>query len=1109
VGSKLSRQSAFTILRPFKTDSHHAIVPAARKSGLFTGGAAENKRQQGLADDITIPCIHCGFAMGPAVRFCGGCGRPKTLPSAFGHHALTFLQSSVPTGLVKHIQRSGNAILGERKHVTVLFVDILESTALIDKLDPEEALDVLGPLLRLLMDAVHQHDGFVNQTLGDGVMALFGAPIASEDHAVQACRAALAMRAAVQDLNQKTGSNIAIRIGINSGQVVIHSIGSNLAMNYDAVGKTVHLAARMEDLATRNTIVLTAATHRLADGFITAIPRGLIQVKGVADAVETFELIEVRKRTRWQVRSSRGLSVLVGRRDDLRSLTDAVERAAAGHGQALVLCGAAGLGKSRLVHDFIKHLSDDWTVFETACVSQRVNSSYHPVSSLIRNIFKIGPDDTPERVADRAQEIIGRLGPAMAVFLPPILSLLDIDSKDADWRKLEPTERRNKIIEAIKALVLNQERLTPLLILVEDLHWIDAETRLILHSVVAALRGTRILLIATQRPEGKRIERGLVRVDLSPLDGQNSGQLLDWLMGRDASLIPLKKTLLAQAQGNPLFLEELVQALKDQKALDGQPGNYRVASPAARIDIPQTISSVLAARIDLLDGLPKTLLQTSAVIGRDVSVALLSGMVGVAPDQLAGELDVLEHADFLRHNKTSAAAEYSFKHELTREVAYNTMLLGLRRSLHAKAVDIIETRFADRLDEHIDRLADHAFLADLWEKAVPYQLRSCRRALKRGAYHDAISIYQRGLETLSHWPPSTAKTKAEIDFRLTVVSALEPLGRHRQIAEVSREARVLADTGADPWRTAAVYCQLAVALWRLGEHDAAMAAAEAARAIAEQIKDPAFLFAAVHHIGFIHYARGEFAKAIESHQQCFQYETPQLDEKRAGWAAYPSVMVRTFLADSLIELGEFDRAQIMAEEASRRAEAADHAYSRVNINHVLGRLRTAQGRPDEAIPLLKLSWQICLEREMLQMYPIFAARLGEAYLAANDVDAAIEIMSAPEKLDVPLAEHAFGWRYLFVAQGRAFLAAGRHAEARSVAERALALAQERGEPPQQAYALKLLGDIAAVTSSSTSPEAADYVHRAHELARQCGMRPLMALCRETQVRLAAQRAAAE
>ena len=938
-------------------------------------------------------------------------------------------------------------MLGERKQVTVLFADIRGSTALIDKLDPEEALEILGPVLQLLMDAIHQHDGFVNQVRGDGVMALFGAPIAIEDHAVQACRAALAMQARIDELNRDGPNDIALRVGMNSGEVVIHSIGNDLAMNYDAVGKTVHLAARMEELATPGTTLLTAATHKLARGFISAASRGAVAAKGIAEIVETFELIAMRATTRWLARSSqRRHSILVGRQAELRSLRNTLQSVADGNGQALTVVGGAGLGKSRLIHDLVRSLPDPWRVLEAACVPQRTRSSYYPISNLISAVFGIANDDTPDTVAKRVREEIGALNSNLSAFLPCFFSLLDLSTDDHEWKNLEPYEKRRETIEAVKALMLCQERRTPLVVLIEDVHWMDAETGLILNNLVGFVRGVRIFLIVTQRPESDWTERGLIRLDLLPLDSTASDELLDRLMGGDVTLLSLKRRIHAQAQGNPLFLEELVQSLAEARSLDGQPGRYRVSKPAGRIEIPQTIHSVLAARIDLLDGPPKTLLQTSAVIGPDISVALLSGMLGVPSAELADDLGTLEAADFLRKVRDTAP-EYSFKHELTREVAYGTMLLGLRRSLHAKAVETIESVFADRIDQHIDRLAEHAFLAELWEKAVPYQLRSCRRAVRRGANQDAIGTFQRGLETLSHWPASPAKTKAEIDFRLTVVIALEPLGRHRRIADVLREARSLADASNDPWRIAALNCQLALALWRLGDHGAAMTVAKEASSIAHQIGDPALIFASLHQVGIIQHETGDFAESIKTHEGCFAFESPELDSKRAGWAAYPSVMLRTFLTDSLIELGEMDRAEAMAQDAIQRARKVDHFYSLANISHVLARLRTAQGRHTEALSLLQECWQTCLDLEIVQMYPIFAARMGEAYLAAGDVDAANEILSVPERLDVPLAEHAFGWRYLFVAQGRAFLAAGRPAEAPAAAKRARALAEERGEPP--------------------------------------------------------------
>jgi class 3 adenylate cyclase/tetratricopeptide (TPR) repeat protein len=1036
-------------------------------------------------------CSYCGFEVPADANFCGGCGRSMVLSGAINQHALTFLQSKVPPQLVERILHSGTAMSGERKHVTVLFADMRGSTALIDKLDPEEALEVLGPVLQILMDAIHQHDGFVNQARGDGIMALFGAPIATEDHAVQACRAAIAMQAGISELNRKRAGDIGLRVGMNSGQVVIHSIGSNLVMNYDAVGKTVHLAARMEELAASGAIMLTAATHKLAKGFIAAVPRGLVAVKGVEELIETFELSAMRSTSRWQARSSQGLGALVGRQAELETLRNALEWVADGTGQALAIVGAAGLGKSRLVHAFSEGLSDNWRVLKAACSPQQTQSSYYPVSNLIRNIFGISIDDTPDTVAKRLTDQIVALDPTLSVFLPSLFSLLDIPTADQEWKKLEPSEKRRKMIEAITALIRFQERRTPLIIIVEDVHWIDAETKLILNNLLSFLRGLRIFLIMTQRSEGSWTERGLLQLHLLPLDDMASQEMLDRLMGRDATLLSIRKRIVTKAEGNPLFLEELVQSLAETTNLEGAPGDYRLDRPAGPIEIPQTIHSVLAARIDRLDGAPKALLQTSAIIGTDISVALLAGMLDVSPAEIAVDLDTLEKADFLR-KVTRVGSDYSFKHELTREVAYGTMLLGLRRQLHAKAVEIIESRFADRLDEHIDRLANHAFMAELWEKAVPYQLRSCRRAVRRGANQDAIGIYQQGLETLSHWPASVAKTKAEIDFRLTVVIALEPLGKHHQIADVLRELPDLADASSDPWRSAAVNCQLALALWRIGEHGSAMEAAQAAYQVAQRIADPALIFASLHQIGIVLHETGAFEESVEIHEKCFAFESPELDAKRAGWAAYPSVVLRTFLADSLVEVGELDRAEFLAVEAMQRALSAGHFYSRANIAHVLARLRTAQGRHSEALALLLECWQTCLDLEIVQMYPIFAARMGEAYLAAGDIEAAMDILSEPERLDVPLVENVYGWGCLFAVQGRAFLAAGDHAQARATGTRALALAEQRGEPPQRAYALKLLGDISS--AEGVMSQARTYFERALELATQCGMRPLIDQC---------------
>ncbi len=324
-----------------------------------------------------------------------------------------------------------------------------------------------------------------------------------------------------------------------------------------------------------------------------------------------------------------------------------------------------------------------------------------------------------------------------------------------------------------------------------------------------------------------------------------------------------------------------------------------------------------------------------------------------------------------------------------------------------------------------------------------------------------------------------------------MILALEPLGRHRRIADVLIDARRFAEDCNDPRRTAAVNCHLAVALWRLGDQEGAMAAAEAAKSIADRVGGQPLMFAALHNIGIVHHGMGSFTKSVEMHRKCLALETPELDDKRAGWPSLPGVILRTFLADALLELGEIDEAETVAEEGGRRAAAADHPYSLVQINQVRSRIRVAQGRPAEAISLLKDTWQVCMDLELIQMYPIIAARWGEAYLAAGDFAAALDIVSTPEKLDIPLAQNTFGWGHLFVAQGCALLTAGRHGEARAAAERALRLAEQRGDRPQEAYALKLLGEAAAERDPI---EAEGYLRRAVALAEECGMKPLKGGC---------------
>jgi class 3 adenylate cyclase/tetratricopeptide (TPR) repeat protein len=1034
-------------------------------------------------------CPHCGLEMQEGARFCAGCGRPLAIGGSDYVDDPAFLQSRVPPQLASRLLQRGNAMLGERKHVTVLFADIRGSTSLIDGLDPEEALGIIAPTMRIMMDAVHQNDGFVCQTRGDGIKALFGAPVAIEDHALRACYAALAMRNRAQALGRANATNIAIRIGLNSGEVVLHSIGSDLAMYYDAAGQTTHVAARLEQIATPGSVLLTETTYQLAKDFIEVRSGGTATIRGVSRAINSFELIGIPIRTQWQARSARGLSALVGRETEMQALKSALARAAASRGSAVLIVGPPGIGKSRLAHELVRAATPEWAVLETECAMQLMNSSYYPLKALLRAHFHIQAGDDSHVIADRVRRSMAKL----SAHVQAILSVLDIDDNDQGLKKLDPLEQRRHITEAFNAIFRDWQQSGPHIILVEDLQWADAETKLILAGMLATLKDNRVLLITTQRSgeDAWTSSPSCMRVDLSPLSSEQAGRLLDDLIGDGIGLNPVKRRIQEHAQGNPLFLEELVQTLKDTRVLEGSSGGYRIGITPDRIALPETIHSVLAARIDLLDGARKALLQTAALIGREVHVALLSAVAQMSPDDVGRELQLLESSDFLYKNSPDHSPEYSFKHEITRDVAYHTLLLSRRRTLHAKVVQVLEEGSTSGVREHVDLLADHAYHAELWEKAVPYLLRSGRRAVKRGANRDAVKILERGIEALSRVPFSNVTRTAEIDFRLALIVALEPLGLHRRIADVLGDAARLAESLDDPRRLAAVNCQRAVALWRLGRHDEALAAAETANEIATRIGDQQLMFAALHNIGITHHETGDFAKAVELHRKCIELESPELQAKPVGWAALPSVVLRTFLADSLIELGNIDEAELIAEDGGTRADAADHAYSRAMINHVRGRIRVLQGRPAEAVSLLREAWKTCIDLEMIQQLPIIAARLGEAYLALGDIQASHIIVESPEKLDVPLAENTFGWGYLFLSQSRTLLRMGEHTAALRAAERALGLAEERREPPQRAYAAKLLADI---MKPSDHVGAARYLQQAIGLARACGMVALVHKC---------------
>ena len=700
---------------------------------------------------LASSCPACAATNPPGQKFCGECERGLGLSRSGSHAGAP--QSYTPKHLAERILTSKAALEGERKQVTVLFADLKGSMELLADRDPEEARKLLDPVLEHMMEAVHRYEGTVNQVMGDGIMALFGAPLAHEDHAVRACYAALRMQESVkryaEGVRREQGVTIRIRVGLNSGEVVVRAIGSDLHMDYTAVGQTTHLAARMEQLADPGATLLTPETLALAEGFVQVTSLGPMAVKGLAAPVEVYELAGVSAaRSRLQAAATRGLSRFVGRDAEIEQLHRAVEQARQGRGQVAAVVGGPGVGKSRLTFELThSHRLEGWLILQAGALSYGKATSYLPVIDLLKNYFRIGDRESPREIREKVTGRVLMLDRALEPTLPALLALLDVSGEDPEWQALDPPQRRQRTLDAVKRLLLREAQVQPLLVVFEDLHWIDSETQALLDSLVESLPPARLLLLVNYRPEyehhwGSKTSYTQLRLD--PLPPESAFELLHGLLGEDRTIEPLTPILIERTEGNPFFLEETVRALVETKALVGERGAYRLAKVLTDIQVPATVQAILAARIDRLSPEDKRLLQAAAVIGKDVPFAVLLAIAELPEEDLRRGLAHLQAAEFLYETSLFPDLEYTFKHALTHEVTYGGLLQERRRDLHARIVDAIETLHRDRLGEHIERLAHHALRGELREKAVHYLRQAGGKASARSALQDARGVVRAG-----------------------------------------------------------------------------------------------------------------------------------------------------------------------------------------------------------------------------------------------------------------------------------------------------------------------------------------------------------------------------
>jgi class 3 adenylate cyclase/tetratricopeptide (TPR) repeat protein len=1050
-------------------------------------------------------CLHCGSALAPACMACGAplpaaaracprCGEAQAAPLT--PERFESPERYTPRPLAERILSNREALEGERKQITVLFADLKGSMELLADRDPEEAQHLLDGVLERMMEAVHRYEGTVNQVMGDGIMALFGAPVAHEDHAVRACYAALRMKAAIAryaaEVRGWLGVEVAVRIGLNSGDVVVRGIGDDLRMSYSAVGRTTHLAARLEQMAPPGSILVSEDTLALAAGYAEARSLGPQTVKGLDTSVECLELIGASAaRTRFGRSTTRALTPFVGREPDLARFVEIEAAVRSGHGRVVAIVGEPGVGKSRLLYEVTQlSLAHGWRVLDTRAEAHARRTAFGPVIELLRDYFHVGVLDDALAIRTRVAEKLKTLG--LTECESAVLALLDVTG-GREWDALGPSQRLERTLDAVTRIVLREAQEQPFLLVFEDLHWVDAETQGLLDRLVEQIANARLLLVLSYRPEyrhGWTDAPHYDQVRLAPLSGQEAERLLDALLGNDPALAAPRRLLLERTAGNPFFLEESLAMLVDSGTLTGARGLYRVARSPSSLGIPATVQAVLAARIDRLSRDDKRLLQTASVVGLEVPVPILQAAVDLDEDELRTGLLRLQVAEFLYEARRYPDAEVAFKHPLTHDVAYASLLVERRRALHARVLDALEKVFADRVDEHVAALCHHAVQGAVWEKAVVYGRRAGARAALRSASREAIARFEDALRAVERLAPTPENLERAMDLRFDLRNPLFVLGDITGALSVLGDVARLAERAGDAERLGRACAYLANAHFMLGNPEQGIELAERATAIATARQNATLLGVTTCHLGQLYYLKGQYMRTTDLVTQGMavlaQDRNPHGNTLRTF-----QLVGECFSALALAQLGRFPEAITAGRRCREVARSQDTPFVDAMGHWGLAAPYVARGDAEVAIGWLEQARAACRATELRAILPWIGVEMGLAYLLCARVDEAV--VTLDEAIREGDAAQILGQQSFRVAAlGEALLRAGRLAEAAGCAVRALELARRHSEPGFEAYGLRVTAEVAA--GHGHHEEAHARYTAALARASQLAMAPLVARC---------------
>jgi class 3 adenylate cyclase/tetratricopeptide (TPR) repeat protein len=1059
-------------------------------------------------EKLELKCPQCGKALPFEAMFCDECGYKLSLPSpepipkvpSFDGK-LDKIQRYLPKGLTEKILAQREKIEGERKRVSVMFCDMEGFTVLSEKLGPEEAYSVMDEVYEILIHKVHDYEGTVNEMTGDGIMALFGAPIALEDASQRAIQSSLAIHremAKFSDrIRQETkGINLLkMRIGIHTGPVVVGTLGNDLRVEFKAVGDTVNLASRMEGLAEPGTTFVTEETFRLTEGLFRFEALGPKQIKGKEEPINVYRVIAPStRRTRFDVSAERGLTPFVGRERELELLIDGFERCKEGRGQALSIVAEAGVGKSRLLFEFRKAvINDDVTFLEGKCLSYSRSVAYHPLIDILKSNFDITEGDGDFEIRQKVNRGIGTLKPDETSTLPHLLELLSVKESGIEGIPMHPEMRQKSMIEALTRIVLKGSEIRPIIMAVEDLHWIDTNSEESLKHLLESISGARVFLIFTYRQEfvhswGGRSYHS--QVNLNRLSNRESLIMVSHLLGTNDLDDDLVALILEKTEGVPFFIEEFIKSLKNLQIIEKKDSKYHLVKDVQGLTIPTTIQDVIMARVDSLPEAAKGLLQTGSVAGREFSHDLIKGIADLSEEELLSHLSVLKDSELLYERGIYPQSTHIFKHALTQEVAYDSLLHKRRREIHEKIGKALEQIYADRLEEFYEMLAYHYSRSENPEKAYQYLKLSGNKATGNYSNWEAFRFYKDAINVLNRMPETEDNKRAQIEVRLLIAHPITLLGLPEDSLQILQEGESLSRELGDG-KSLAHFLSLMGLYYTVKGGDLLLGIkySEDSFKEAEKIHDIELMAPIGTDLCLLYFWTGEYFKIIDVASKVIALlDKAQRQSESFGRPYNVYSVLHAEYAVCMGRLGNFEEGKLLFEKGLDFALQIKDLFALGLLELHYGMNLNFKGDARNAIGHLQNSIRYCEEGQIFTYVGAPWIGLGWGYLLLGELETARKHMDNGLKILSDMGT-TYDLSFFYSLLGMVYLASGELKNAQHRAEEALKISQKNHEKPGEGLAWILLGRILGKAHQSQDDKAEESILRGIRIYEELKLKP--------------------